>query len=152
MLAFRQYATNVLVLRGSPALGDAVNPAYRLEDLTKEYGVPLIIGEDTQRAIPEMICRELERALVEGKANAVTIYAPLGRTLAADRAAELGEWDKGLAKSREGGFAKAEIAFAALAAAHAAQKLDALYSARCATFRIEPPAPDWDSATNFAVK
>jgi hypothetical protein len=40
-------------------------------------GAPLIVGEDTRRAIPEMICRELDRVLVKGKANAVTIYQPL---------------------------------------------------------------------------
>jgi adenylate cyclase len=81
--------------------------------------VPLII-DDTQRAIPETICRELDRVLVKGKANAVTIYEPLGRTPAADHAAELGGCDKALAKYREGRFAEAEIALAALAAAHPA--------------------------------
>jgi adenylate cyclase len=133
-------------------LGDAVNLASRLEGLTKEYGVPVIIGEDTRRAIPEMICRELDRVRVKGRVNAVTIYQPLGRTLAADLAGELGGWDKALAKYREGRFADAEIAFAALAAAHPAQKLYALYRIRCAAFRTEPPAPDWDGATKFAVK
>jgi adenylate cyclase len=133
-------------------LGDAVNLASRLEGLTKEYGVPLIIGEDTRRAVPEMICREIDRVLVKGKAKSVTIYQPLGRTLASDLAGELGEWDKALAKYREGRFAEAEIAFAALATAHPAQKLYALYRARCAAFRTQPPAPDWDGVTKFAVK
>jgi adenylate cyclase len=133
-------------------LGDAVNLASRLEGLTKEYGVPLIIGEDTRRAIPEMICRELDRVLVKGKSKAVTIFQPLGRTLATDLAGELGEWDEALVKYREGKFAEAEIAFAALAAAHPEQKLYALYRARCAAFCIQPPAPDWDGATKFAVK
>jgi adenylate cyclase len=133
-------------------LGDAVNLASRLEGLTKEYGVPLIIGEDTRRTIPEMICRELDRVRVKGKANAVTIYQPLGRTLATDLAGELGEWDAALAKYRERKFAEAEIAFAALAAAHPAQKLYILYRVRCAAFRIEPPASNWDGATTFVVK
>jgi adenylate cyclase len=133
-------------------LGDAVNLASRLEGLTKEYGVPVIIGEDTRRAIPEMICRELDRVRVKGRVNAVTIYQPLGRTLAADLAGELGEWDQALAKYREGKFADAEIAFAALVAAHPAQKIYTIYRARCAAFRIEPPAPDWDGETKFAVK
>ncbi|HXL82911.1 MAG TPA: adenylate/guanylate cyclase domain-containing protein, partial [Casimicrobiaceae bacterium] len=133
-------------------LGDAVNLASRLEGLTKEYGVPLIIGEDTRRAVPEMICREIDRVLVKGKAKSVTIYQPLGRTLATDLAGELGEWDKALAKYSERRFAEAEIAFAALATAHPAQKLYALYRARCAAFRTEPPAPDWDGVTKFAVK
>ena len=120
--------------------------------MTKEYGVPLIIGEDTRRAIPEMICRELDRVRVKGRAHAVTIYQPLGRTLATELAGELGEWDAALAKYRERKFAEADIAFAALAAAHPAQKLYALYRVRCAAFRIEPPAPEWDGATTFAVK
>ncbi len=133
-------------------LGDAVNLASRLEGLTKEYGVPLIIGEDTRRAIPEMTCRELDRVRVKGKVHAVTIYEPLGRTLAAELAGELGEWDAALGKYREGKFTEAEIAFAALAGAHPAKKLYALYRARCAAFRNEPPAPDWDGATTFVAK
>jgi adenylate cyclase len=133
-------------------LGDAVNLASRLEGLTKEYGVPVIIGEDTRRAIPEMICRELDRVRVKGRVNAVTIYQPLGRALASELASELGEWDKALAKYRERKFAEADIVFAALAAAHPAQKLYTIYRARCAVFCIEPPAPDWDGETTFAVK
>ena len=89
MPALRQCATDVLVLRGSPALGDAVNLASRLEGLTK-----------------------VSRGKVCGGRNRI----------------------------------------AALAAAHPAQKLYALYRARYATFRIEPPLPDWDGATKFAVK
>jgi adenylate cyclase len=133
-------------------LGDAVNLASRLEGLTKEYGVPLIIGENTRRAIPEMICRELDRVRVRGRVHAVTIYQPLGRTLAIELESELSEWDAALAKYRQAKFAEAEIAFAALAAAHPAQKLYALYRARCAAFRAEPPASEWDGATTFAAK
>ena len=133
-------------------LGDSVNLASRLEGLTKEYGVPVIIGEDTRRAVPEMICRELDRVRVKGRVHAVTIYQPLGRTLATVLAGELGEWDAALAKYREGKFAEAEIAFAALAAAQPAQKLYALYRVRCEAFRIDPPASEWDGATTFAVK
>ena len=133
-------------------LGDAVNLASRLEGLTKEYGVPLIIGEDTRRAIPEMVCRELDRVRVRGRAHAVTIYQPLGRTLAIELESELSEWDAALARYRQAKFAEAEIAFAALAAAHPAQKLYVLYRVRCAAFRAEPPASEWDGATTFAVK
>jgi adenylate cyclase len=133
-------------------LGDAVNLASRFEGLTKEYAVPLIIGEDTRRAVPDLICRELDRVRVRGRAHAVTIYQPLGRTLAPEFAGELSEWDAALAKYREGKFAEAEIAFAALVAAHPAQKLYAIYRNRCAAFRIELPGPDWDGATTFSIK
>jgi adenylate cyclase len=133
-------------------LGDAVNLASRLESLTKVYGVPVIIGEETRRAIPEMTCRELDRVRVKGRAHAVTIYQPLGKALVTELGDELGEWDSALAKYRSGKFAEAELAYAALVAAHPAQKLYALYRARCAAFRNEPPAPDWDGATTFVAK
>jgi len=133
-------------------LGDAVNLASRLEGLTKEYGVPVIIGEDTRNAVPEMICRELDRVRVKGRAHAVTIYQPLGKTLGTDLGDELGEWDAALAEYRARKFVEAESAFAALASAHSAQKLYALYRARCVAFRNQPPAPDWDGATTFVAK
>jgi len=133
-------------------LGDAVNLASRLEGLTKEYGVPVIIGEDTRRAIPEMACRELDSVRVKGRSHALKIYQPLGRTLGSELAAELEQWDAALATYREGRFDKAENAFAALAAAHPGQKLYALYRIRCAAFRSEPPVPGWDGATTFAFK
>lgn len=133
-------------------LGDAVNLASRLEGLTKEYGVPVIIGEDTRRAIPGLICRELDRVRVKGRSHMVTIYQPLGRTLAAGMVEELDAWDAALKKYRDGNFAEAESAFASLARAHPEQVLYAIYRARCADFRIESPPADWDGATSFAVK
>jgi adenylate cyclase len=133
-------------------LGDAVNLASRLEGLTKEYGVPVIIGEDTRRAIPDIVCRELDSVRVKGRSHALKIYQPLGRTLGAELAAEIEQWDAALSTYREGRFDKAEIAFAALAAAHPAQKLYALYRVRCAAFLSEPPVQGWDGATTFAFK
>jgi adenylate cyclase len=133
-------------------LGDAVNLASRFEGLTKEFGVPVVIGEQTRRAVPEMICRELDRVRVKGRAHAVSIYQPLGRTLSPEAAAELESWEAALAKYREGKFVEAEIAFAALAQAHPAQKLYMLYRVRCAGFRIEHPPSDWDGTTTFQVK
>jgi adenylate cyclase len=133
-------------------LGDAVNLASRLEGLTKEYGVPVIIGEDTRRAVPEMICRELDSVRVKGRSHVLKIYQPLGRTLAPALADELAQWAAALATYREGKFDKAEVAFAALAATHPSQKLYALYRIRCAAFLSEPPLPGWDGATTFAFK
>jgi len=133
-------------------LGDSVNLASRLEGLTKFYGVPLIIGEDTHRAVPDVQCRELDRVRVKGRAHAVTIYQPLGRRLAAAVSAELREWEAALSKYREGKFAEAELEFAALASSHSEQEIYNIYRVRCAGFRIEPPPSEWDGATTFDVK
>ncbi|MDX1515089.1 MAG: adenylate/guanylate cyclase domain-containing protein, partial [Gammaproteobacteria bacterium] len=59
-------------------MGDAVNLGSRLEGLTKEYGVEIIVSESTKAAVPEYAYRELDRVRVKGKDEPVTIYEPLG--------------------------------------------------------------------------
>ena len=55
-------------------LGDAVNLGSRLEGLTKEYGVSVIVSEFTREAASEFQFEELDRVKVKGKNDAVTIY------------------------------------------------------------------------------
>lgn len=55
-------------------LGDAVNLAARVEGLTKQYGVALIVTEFTKQAAPNFIYRKLDQVKVKGKNEAVTIY------------------------------------------------------------------------------
>ena len=59
-------------------MGDAVNLASRLEGITKEYGVQIIIGEETKASVDDVETRELDKVRVKGKDLAVTIYEPLG--------------------------------------------------------------------------
>jgi adenylate cyclase len=67
-------------------LGDTVNLASRLEGLTKEYGVPIIIGEKTAQAVgPQFAVLELDHLQVRGKQDPERIFALLGR---ADRASD----------------------------------------------------------------
>jgi hypothetical protein len=58
------------------AIGDGVNLASRLESLTKEFGVSVIISETTYQAVKhEFSGRYLGEVRVKGKATAVRIYA-----------------------------------------------------------------------------
>jgi adenylate cyclase len=132
-------------------LGDAVNLASRLEGLTKVYGVGIIIGEETRKAVPGIACREIDRVRVKGKDRPVAIYEPLGKAGDADVAASR-SWDDALAHYRQRRFAEAEALFAELAAAQPGCRLYTLYRERCAAFRTAPPADDWDGATNFTTK
>jgi class 3 adenylate cyclase len=59
-------------------MGDAVNLASRLESLTKKYGVTMIIGEETRKAVPDVVVRELDRVRVKGKDEPVAIFEPIG--------------------------------------------------------------------------
>ena len=56
-------------------MGDNVNLASRLEGITKQYHVQLIISEATYRHIAsQFVCRELDKIRVKGKTQPVNIY------------------------------------------------------------------------------
>jgi adenylate cyclase len=58
-------------------IGDNVNLASRLESVTKEYGVPIIVSEATRILTVDIEYRMLDRITVKGKQEAVTIYTPV---------------------------------------------------------------------------
>lgn len=60
------------------ALGDSVNLASRLEGQTKQYGVGILIGEETWKNAPDFACLELDMLKVKGKAKPVRVFALLG--------------------------------------------------------------------------
>jgi adenylate cyclase len=61
-------------------LGDTVNLASRLEGLTKQYGVPIIIGEKTARAVHNRFAvLEIDHMQVKGKRELERIFTILGR-------------------------------------------------------------------------
>ena len=78
-------------------MGDAVNLASRLEGLTKQYGVSMIVGEATRASVPDFVFRELDRVRVKGKNEPVAIFEPIGASAAVDKALqdELALWHQG---------------------------------------------------------
>jgi adenylate cyclase len=67
-------------------IGDAVNLASRLEGISKTYGVPIIIGEDTEREVAGFATVELDVVAVKGKSEQVRIFALFGdRAMGSDR-------------------------------------------------------------------
>jgi adenylate cyclase len=60
------------------AIGDTINLGSRLESITKDYGVAIIISEFTRRYLgDEFLTRELGDVTVKGKTQPVKIYAVL---------------------------------------------------------------------------
>lgn len=59
-------------------LGDAVNLASRLEGQTKNYGINILIGHETYKAVPDFAALEFDLIQVKGKNEPVHIYALLG--------------------------------------------------------------------------
>ena len=61
-------------------IGDNVNLASRLQDLTKTYGWPVLISESTYQQVQEAFEAELvDTVIVKGKTESVKIYRVLGR-------------------------------------------------------------------------
>jgi len=64
------------------AIGDTINLGARLESITKEYGVSIIISEFTHRLLKdEFMTRELGEVTVKGKTQPVKIFGVLPGSL-----------------------------------------------------------------------
>jgi len=137
-------------------MGDAVNLASRLESITKEYGVAIIIGEETRRQLPDLIARELDKVKVKGKDIAVTIYEPLGFEGAVDASTlkALALFESALKAYRAQQWDSAQSQFEFLLENHADKGvvLYELYLERITHLRVNPPGEDWDGSFTFTKK
>jgi adenylate cyclase len=59
------------------AIGDNVNITSRLEGLTKRYRLPVIIGEDTVRRLPDLPFLEVDLVRVKGREAPIRIFTLL---------------------------------------------------------------------------
>jgi adenylate cyclase len=135
-------------------MGDAVNLGSRLEGLTKEYGVQIIVSEFTRAAVPDFVFRELDCVRVKGKDKPVRIYQPLGETaqVSATDLAELALYQTALQHYRAQRWELAQAHFSALQMQYLTRELYALYGRRCAHFQTHPPEADWDGSFTYLTK
>ncbi len=139
-------------------LGDAVNLASRLEGQSKNYGMGVVIGQETRREAPQYASLELDLIAVKGKTEPVLIYGLRG----------------GPTEKESPAFQALERKHEAMIAAYRAQRWDDagaliaecralaeqtsgekhglgsmnplydLYAERIASYRKSPPPHDWD--------
>ncbi len=135
-------------------LGDAVNLGSRLEGLTKNYGVNIIVSETTRAEIPEFVFRELDLVRVKGKNEPVAIFEPIGHKNDIDKAvtSELRGYQGALRNFRAQSWDKAELDFFNLTRANPNRLLYQVYLDRVAFYRSEPPGEDWDGVFTHTSK
>ncbi|MBI3446751.1 MAG: adenylate/guanylate cyclase domain-containing protein, partial [Magnetospirillum sp.] len=135
-------------------LGDAVNLGSRVESLTKQYGVNMMVTEYTQAAVPGLISREIDLVRVKGKDTPVRLYEPLGfeGEVDAESIAKLSQHLAALTMYREQKWDAARVAFQELAASDPGRIIYKIYLERIAHFKEESPGPDWDGVYTHKEK
>ena len=136
------------------ALGDEVNLASRIEGLSKNYGVPALVGQNTVTTAEEFATLEIDLIRVKGKTKPVKIFALLG-----DAGLEnqplfrevRGHFEKMLASYRDQKWDEAERSLE-----HCRHitlpgidlgVLYELYVSRLLSYKINPPVLNWDGVT-----
>lgn len=125
-------------------LGDSVNLAARLEGLNKQFGTYTMCSDATRQealAHGTKLCfRELARAEVVGKKQAVTVFEPMSEADYARRKPVLDVFAQGLSLFYEGNFAGAEEVFSSIADKDPPA---AKYLERCRELASAPLPADW---------
>ena len=135
-------------------MGDAVNLGSRLEGLTKNYGVELIVSETTMQAAPEYVYRELDFVRVKGKDKPIAIYEPvaLKTEITAEQKEEVDLMDAALKAYRAQEWYEAEILFTRLKHKSPNKLVYSLYLERIARFIEHSPGLEWDGVYTFTTK
>jgi len=135
-------------------LGDSVNLGARLEGLTKEYGVNIIVSESTKESIPEFTYRDLDLVRVKGKNEPIAIFEPIGHEDEIDEATtlELARYNQALQNFRAQNWDQAETDFFALSQIHPDRFLYQVYLNRVTHYKGHLPNDDWDGVFTHTSK
>ncbi|OZA12596.1 MAG: adenylate/guanylate cyclase domain-containing protein, partial [Hydrogenophilales bacterium 17-62-8] len=134
-------------------MGDAVNLGSRLEGITKQYGVGILVTQPTVEADPQHAFMKIDEVRVKGKALPVAIYEPLGAVAGLPDAlkADAAAFEAAFARYQAQDWNAAEVALDALNA-RAPRTLYTIYLERIAHFRTAPPPADWDGVFVYTTK
>ncbi len=140
--------------RAYTVMGDAVNLASRLERLTKEYGLGILVSEHVVRSVQGFVYREVDRVRVKGKQESVAIFEPIGAQGEVNGVvlAQIAHFHQVLVRFRAQRWDEADALLQELVSAEPTAKLYRVYRERIADFRASPPGADWDGVFEFSTK
>lgn len=143
-----------IVRKAYTVMGDAVNLGSRLEGITKQYGVDILVGEGTRKAIKDIVFREVDRVQVKGKEEPIVIYEPIGLEgeLGKEMQEELKLWNQALRHYRAQEWDQAEVTLLNLSRMAPERALYVKYMEHVALLRKEPPGPGWKGVRRFDTK
>jgi adenylate cyclase len=140
--------------RAYTVMGDAVNIASRLEGLTKEYGVGILVTENIVKAAQGFVYREIDKVAVKGRVEGIPIFEPMGKVGEVEESVveEAYLFEKVLGHYRAQRFEEAERLLAELASASPNTKVYKLFRERIFQYRYNPPPADWNGVWVFKTK
>ncbi len=140
--------------RAYTVMGDSVNLASRLEGLTKEYGVGILVSEHMVAAAQGFVYREIDRVVVKGRTEGIAIFEPLGRIGEVPEATvqEAERFHKALQLYRKRRWTEAQLALESLAAQSPGTKLYKVYLDRVMYFATQSPEAAWNGTWVFTTK
>ena len=137
-------------------IGDAVNLASRLENLTRIYGADILLGPAaTELVRDEFHVRSVARVQVKGKTEPVEIAALIGardETLDAEYLRHLETYERGFQKFRRRDFREAKILLSQFLEFYPNDLLAKMYLERALEYEEVPPDEAWNAVEIFKTK
>jgi len=128
-------------------IGDSVNLASRLESLTKEYHVDILLGESVANLVRDQFhLRTVYLVQVKGKTQAVqtfTVIAEKTETLSSDQQQFLSAYEEAISCFRARRFTEAKALLIQVLKFQPDDYLANNYLANCEAFIQEPPDASW---------
>src|SRR5438309_3162817 len=137
-------------------IGDAVNLASRLEALTRQYSVDVLIGASAAELVrDEFHLRSVALAQVKGKTKPVEVFTLIGARNE-DVDPELLKWlesyEEGITKFRNRDFTQAKILFSRFLEFYPDDYLAKTYLERALEYEQQPPDQAWNAVEVFKKK
>lgn len=138
-------------------MGDSVNLGARLEGLTKDYGIKILISEFTQAKLTpgKFFTRDLDDIRVKGKNEPVKVFDLMRPDLCKTQDMMhglVGEFELGRKAYRDQDWKKSEAHFMNCMKIKPGDGPTELYLARVQSFMKESPGDQWDGVYTFKHK
>lgn len=148
------------IVQNYTVMGDSVNLASRLEGITKEYGVRIVISETTYNDVKDQfIAREIDKVKVKGKNLPVSIFELIcEKQNKSAKIHDLNEYrylkyfEEAYQSYLKKDFTKAISSFNEVIKILPEDKVSKLYLHRCEDFLANPPEENWDGVFTMKTK